>query len=658
MFPVHPSKDDFMPTQFKTNVQSQLSCDSFVLSEEEVESLTQVHNDMILYMCERFVSVESDQSSLPIVPGFKCKLLLDSDNVETEISKFSYMYVLDEPADSRQTLLRSLHLLYDSFKVSKDINHLVVAGDGATFKLILDIKQEYGDSMEWLIPYIGDWHLLKNYQEVIMKIFWDSGLKDLAKSTHKNMTLNSLCTCSNFKRTHRFLLQAHEAILMLQFQCFLDQRNITDDSEALSNTFFLDSVKSLIQSLVIKDGNIDASTFKDLQSEFSQSPMFTSMKEEFLVFRKEMSDKLETFRFWDRFVHEDCMAYIHLFIAIRSRNWHLRNAAVKEMAPLFQACDRQNYSKMIPLHIGFMQALPDYILKHFENGAFASNIKGTELSSLGLDEAHEMTINKDIKMSWSRSLPKNMDRIAGTIQYQAKLISNIQDELDVFTPKKIVLHRDLSPSVIKAEFANVKMYFGKLLTTQMFLPNQEPQLYHVFTNVPATKDQQASLLSYRQIGQDSYLLFCKFQILKDSSNKKPVTRRHKLKTFAKSKVTRRRMTNLEKEKKMITLCYKRTIAFSEDKGLPISTLCQFVEKPRAICNSNDLPHKGAKWVMYDIFNKRYGEKFNIITCNPKITLPGACYIAEGMNIIYTSPLRTVQDVFRLCNIFSPSLDTF
>lgn len=53
---------------------------------------------------------------------------------------------------------------------------------------------------------------------------------------------------------------------------------------------------------------------------------------------------------------------------------------------------------------------------------------------------------------------------------------------------------------------------------------------------------------------------------------------------------------------MITLCYKRTIAFSEDKGLPISTLCQFVEKPRAICNSNDLPHKGAKWVMYDIFN--------------------------------------------------------
>lgn len=47
-----------------------------------------------------------------------------------------------------------------------------------------------------------------------MKIYWEAGLKDFAKESHKNLTLPSFGSCSNFKRTHRFSLQVYEAIFM------------------------------------------------------------------------------------------------------------------------------------------------------------------------------------------------------------------------------------------------------------------------------------------------------------------------------------------------------------------------------------------------------------------------------------------------------------
>ena len=629
------TKDFFQPTLYKTYIPSQVTWDAFVLSKQEEESIMELEYDMLLYICERSVNVQPKESDLPLIPSFKCKLLVDSDCKSTEQSLFSYLRVLDQPADSPQTLKHCIQLLYDTFKVTVDVNHLVVIGDGATFKMLCEIKREYGDALEWLIPYIGDWHLLKNYQEVLMKLFWDAGLKSLAKSVHKNLTLQSLANCSNFKRTHRFFLQVHESIFALQFLSFLDQRK--EDAQIMSNTSFMKEIESVVQSFEIDDNGEVTSTYKNLQNEVLSSSLFKSLKNEFEVFCKDMSEKLETFRFWNRFVHEDCMSYIHLFIAIRSRNWNLRNAAIKNMAALFHACDRQNYAKMIPLHINMMQGLPVHVKIHFENGAFVSSIKGINFSSVAFDEAHEMLINKECKMAISRSLPQNMEKIASTIQYQAKVIHNFENELDISL--KTPVHRDLSPSVIQSEFANVKLYFGKLFETKMFLPDQTPQLHHVFTEAIASKEQQACLLNYRKIGVDAYTVYCKYQILKDVSNKKPVVHRHNLKTFAKSKVSKRKITSLEKEKKMITMCYKRTIAYSEERGQPISSLLQFVEKPRAICDSNNMPHKGAKWVMYDIFDKRYGSKFDIVTCTPCLPLTEACFIAEGMNIIYTSPLR-------------------
>ncbi len=73
---------------------------------------------------------------------------------------------------------------------------------------------------QWLILFAGDWHFLKNYQEVLLKIYFDAGLSDLARSS--GYLPRSLGT--NFKRTHRFLLESWEALYRVLMRYFLSKQ--------------------------------------------------------------------------------------------------------------------------------------------------------------------------------------------------------------------------------------------------------------------------------------------------------------------------------------------------------------------------------------------------------------------------------------------------
>ena len=102
---------------------------------------------------------------------------------------------------------------------------MIVVGD-AKLSLLVAIIREYGEELNWLLPYPGDWHILLNYQKVLMKPYIDAGLLSLAKvGGHRGETLTSIANASNFKRTHRFLLQAYEPFYLFFLSLIMDHKS-------------------------------------------------------------------------------------------------------------------------------------------------------------------------------------------------------------------------------------------------------------------------------------------------------------------------------------------------------------------------------------------------------------------------------------------------
>ncbi len=117
-----------------------------------------------------------------------------------------YMEILDENPDSAETMRIVANMLFKQANSRYQNGYVVLVGDGKTYSYLMHIKLLYGTELAKLLIFPGDWHTLANFQPVIMKIYYDVGLKELAiASGYRGETLTSLKRSSNFKRTHAFL---------------------------------------------------------------------------------------------------------------------------------------------------------------------------------------------------------------------------------------------------------------------------------------------------------------------------------------------------------------------------------------------------------------------------------------------------------------------
>ena len=264
---------------------------AIVLSAGEQRAMDVLDKKIYDYMCHRRNA--SGQSY-----GLKDFLLQQQNesNREREKSAITTLGIIPESADNVDSLKAIVDNLRELYGVGTHTSWLPVVGDQKVFASLQKLKRQYGEDLDWLIPMLGDWHVLKNFQPVLMKLYYHAGLRELAQEAgHKGANLTALEFSSNFKHTQLFLLEAFEG-------CYL---------HALDE-------------------------FVTTQSDFSPDNAYA----QFMLFLRQLRTKPIP-KLWVNFL-QDAGTYVKFWLSLRCSSWDVRVGCIKEMATLFHAFDKPN----------------------------------------------------------------------------------------------------------------------------------------------------------------------------------------------------------------------------------------------------------------------------------------------------------------------------
>lgn len=127
-----------------------------------------------------------------------------------------------------------------------------------------------------------------------------------------------------------------------------------------------DPFKVTYEKIMANTANFNSATLLTVISETQRVLSFDKFK----AFIQQQACTDSTWRFWTQFVFPDAAAYVGLFLSVRSGDWHLRVACVKQMVAVFTAFDHSNYLKLISRHLADMLTISESIVTMFEQGAF------------------------------------------------------------------------------------------------------------------------------------------------------------------------------------------------------------------------------------------------------------------------------------------------
>ena len=535
------------------------------------------------------------------------------------------MELLDENADSKETMTEVSELVLEKL-LSESQKWVVLVGDGKTYEHLQSIKRLYGKAFEQLLIFPGDWHTLKNFQPVIMKAYYHAGLKEVAKSSgYKAETLTSLENCSHFKRTHSFLLQVWEAMFTEMICAFVS-----------SNPQYTNLQKSVQEEFdhATCEGNTSP---QDLLLAMQHLAKEALALEEFNKFIAKQAEADDTWHLWSNFVLKDCFSYVCLFLAIRTSNWDLRVASLKSMAPLFTAYDRPCYQKLVPNHIADIECYPDQLLECFRAGGFTVKVKGGIGHATALDEAHEMCVNRDLKMAVVRPtyayLKKTNFFFSYRIKAQTQLASQLFPATDMPTQRPQLMDTTASTKCWNDNVLNMR----SMMVKHELLPVQGSKgIVNAFTGVKATTAQTHDLLNARKIGEQHYKNYVTHHILQVPSSTAPL-RKARLLTMAPPKNTKTKISQKEKEERDTNKYLRRRLAWCNRTGQQFDEgEEQYSLLPRALADPDGNPHKGTKSNWTDKLKARYGSSDSFIPLPPWVPQVA---IVDAMFPLNITPLR-------------------
>ena len=536
-----PSSPVQLPDSHSSSSRQRLHDLQVKLSTSEKSAIAQLKKEMDMYTLFNYILSKND------TPEADACILSIQDYmtlvrpVTVRKSNFVYIQVLDAKSENKDTIMTIMFDVHKRFIEQQGKEFLVITADAKLYEVLQSLKHEYGDELGWVLPFPGDWHMLKNFQNALIKPYFDMGLRELARAS--GYPVAAIQACSQFKRTHRFLIEAWQALYLVMVQRYIEVNKEGDSP-------FLDFAQNV--SLQLQSCDFIA-TLTQLR-ETVQVSMYHS---NFQYFVNEMANKDINWKFWKQFVFEDMLAYICLYLAIRSGCWELRLASIKLMAPIFTAFDHQTYRKLIAQHLADLQTYPNEVIRTFQEGGFVASLSGRPWHSVALDEAHEMKINKECKTSIVHPSKDYIQRVASYIPYRAKCLENLKGQL--FPEEKHLPSVPSSFPEARKTFANIEAQTRLILSTEYLTTTTTSQeLCNPFSKKFANAEQQHDLASFREIGQCEFENHVSYYILKEASVHPPI-RKKRLLTLTQRKASQRAITQLEKDRRMVQKCLHKKL---------------------------------------------------------------------------------------------------
>ena len=138
-----------------------------------------------------------------------------------EKSSIVYLHVIPAFTDKKDIVLLALNKLESLFINTKQLTHIVVSGDFKDYKLLCEIKMDYGKKMDWLLPYLGKMHILMNYLAGVLGSHWYACVKEVMEEMYKNKTLEKIKKSNHYTHTANATMLFSEACVRLFLESFM-----------------------------------------------------------------------------------------------------------------------------------------------------------------------------------------------------------------------------------------------------------------------------------------------------------------------------------------------------------------------------------------------------------------------------------------------------
>ena len=178
-----------VPTSSTVQSQTQpLVLADFEENEEEIKNQNTLKSKLFSFHLQKFILHYRQELNLNLKDNVlnDIRQFLDHENHgdihQLQPSQVFYMELVNENPDSDETMTLIAEDLLDKFSVEGQDGWVLLVGDGKTYQHLMNIKWQYGTAFTKLLIFPGDWHTLKNYQPILMKVYYHAGLRELTKS--------------------------------------------------------------------------------------------------------------------------------------------------------------------------------------------------------------------------------------------------------------------------------------------------------------------------------------------------------------------------------------------------------------------------------------------------------------------------------------------